>query len=132
MLDDALPLDGGLSELSQAAFYTQAAGLRIASFHNLGIDPDQWRQWLASNGGPILTRIDVDATWDRATDTGGHLKGFQPDTKRGGHAVCVVGYTPDYFIVRNSWGDAWGDKGFAYAWSDYFKAAFTEGYGAVL
>jgi len=28
------------------------------------------------------------------------------------HAVNVVGYTPDYFIVRNSWGAAWGEGGY--------------------
>ncbi len=31
----------------------------------------------------------------------------------GGHAVAVVGYTKDGFIVQNSWGSGWGNKGFA-------------------
>ena len=32
---------------------------------------------------------------------------------RGGHAVCAVGYDDfkQCFIVRNSWGEDWGDKG---------------------
>src|SRR6185503_7029546 len=30
----------------------------------------------------------------------------------GGHAVCAVGYTPDYFIIRNSWGTGWGQEGY--------------------
>jgi C1A family cysteine protease len=34
--------------------------------------------------------------------------------------------------VRNSWGLAWGDKGFAYASDAYAAAAFTEAYGVVL
>ena len=36
------------------------------------------------------------------------------DTKRGGHAMCIVGYEDDpavpgggFFIVRNSWGEDW-------------------------
>jgi C1A family cysteine protease len=33
---------------------------------------------------------------------------------RGGHAVLIVGYTKDSFIVRNSWGTSWGDKGYTY------------------
>eukprot|EP00116_Pleurobrachia_bachei_P011685 sb/3471947/ len=28
------------------------------------------------------------------------------------HAVTAVGYTPTYILVKNSWGAAWGDKGF--------------------
>lgn len=34
----------------------------------------------------------------------------------GNHGVLVVGYTPDYWIVKNSWGTKWGEKG-------YFKLA---------
>ena len=87
--------------------------------------------WLA-NQGPILTRLGVDETWDRATLTGGILKKYKPTTVRGGHAVCLVGYIKDRFIVRNSWGTTWGDKGFAYALDAYAQEAFTEAYGAVL
>ncbi|MEO6405565.1 MAG: C1 family peptidase [Ferruginibacter sp.] len=30
-----------------------------------------------------------------------------------GHAVAIVGYTKDGFIIQNSWGKSWGHKGFA-------------------
>jgi len=30
----------------------------------------------------------------------------------GGHAICVCGYDPAHFIVRNSWGADWGQKGY--------------------
>ena len=50
-------------------------------------------------------------------------------TRRGGHAVSIVGYTQDRFIVRNSWGTSWGDKGFGYASLAYAQDAFTEAYG---
>ena len=124
-------MTGKLSMMSRASFYSLAAKLRISSFHNLGRSLTNWRRWLAFQG-PILTRLGVDRTWDRATATGGHLATYQPNTVRGGHAVCIVGYTKRYFIVRNSRGTGWGDKGFAYASNDYAADAFTEAYGAVL
>ena len=31
---------------------------------------------------------------------------------RPNHAVSAVGYTPEYVLVKNSWGKGWGDKGF--------------------
>jgi len=39
----------------------------------------------------------------------------------GGHAILIVGWDDKYqcFIVKNSWGDAWGEDG-------YFRIAYTE------
>ena len=31
----------------------------------------------------------------------------------GGHAIAIVGYTYEGFIIQNSWGPAWGKEGFA-------------------
>ena len=42
------------------------------------------------------------------------------DTLIGGHAVILVGYNKDGFIVRNSWGQNWGDKGYSiYKFQDW-------------
>ncbi len=131
VLENVLPMVGSLSYLKTSVFYTKAAALRIASYHNIGTNTRNWKAWLAFQG-PILTRLGVDRTWDQARRTHGHLKTYYPGTVRGGHAVCLVGYTPDYFIVRNSWGTGWGDGGFGYASNAYAKKAFTEAYGAVL
>ncbi len=133
VLDKTLPFRSRrLYAGSADAFYAIAAQLRIASYFNLGRDLTQWRIWLANNG-PILTRLNVDATWDGARASAGNLDTYQPLTTRGGHAVALVGYTADRFIVRNSWGtQAWGDKGFGYASVSYAQEAFTEAYGVSL
>lgn len=41
-------------------------------------------------------------------------------TRRGGHAVTVVGYNKEGFIIRNSWGKRWGDNGHTiYPYTDF-------------
>jgi C1A family cysteine protease len=46
---------------------------------------------------------------------------YTKGTYQGGHAVLIVGYdhTYQYFIVKNSWGDDWGEAG-------YFKIAYSQ------
>jgi hypothetical protein len=133
VVDSVLPfLSGKLYPDEAKTFYALAAQRKIASYFNLGTNLANWRTWLATKG-PILTRLDVDATWDEAKATQGQLDVYQPNTVRGGHAIGLVGYTPDRFIVRNSWGTStWGDQGFGYASLGYAQAAFTEAYGVSL
>jgi len=130
VLDKVLPFEmGTLYQGRTETFYSLASKLKIQSYHNLGIDANNWRKWLANNG-PILTRLDVDATWDKANAANSVLAEYQSNTARGGHAVAIVGYKKDCFIVRNSWGETnWGDRGFAYALDGYAVKAFTEAYG---
>lgn len=130
VMEEDLPMSGQLWKGTTQAFYVKAARFRIAAYHSLGRDLNVWRKWLVSNG-PILARLEVDAAWNNATATGGRLDQFQPETCDGGHAVCIVGYTPNGFIVRNSWGPDWGDQGFAYASIDYAAAAFADNGGEV-
>jgi C1A family cysteine protease len=118
---------------NENAFYTAAAQRKIASYFNLHRDLNQWKSWLASQG-PILAGLSVDQTWDNATATGGNIDVFLPNTVRGGHAITIVGYTASgRFIVRNSWGTGWGDKGFGYVSAAYIAAGFfDESYGVTL
>ena len=111
-------------------FFAAAAQRKATAYFNMNKNFSQWRTWLASHG-PIMVGLGVDHTWDNATATHGLLDTFQPDTVRGGHAVRLVGYTKDArFIIRNSWGTTWGDKGFAYASESYITAGFfNESYG---
>ena len=46
------------------------------------------------------------------------------DSFLGGHAMTVVGYLENCFIIRNSWGPGWGDNGYGfYFFSDWtFKS----------
>jgi len=115
------------------AFFAAAAQRKIASCFNLHRDLNQWKSWLA-NKGPILAGLSVDQTWDNATNTGGNIDVFMPNTVRGGHAIAIVGYTSSgRFIVRNSWNTGWGDQGFGYVSAAYIAAGFfDESYGVTL
>ncbi|UJR22213.1 hypothetical protein I4U23_025277 [Adineta vaga] len=45
----------------------------------------------------------------------------KPPAKEGYHACLVVGYDDNtqHFIIRNSWGTSWGDKGYCYVPYEY-------------
>ena len=133
--DKLLPFHlGGASSMytgTANAFYAVASQLRIASYFNLGRDLAAWRTWLATQG-PILTRLDVEKNFMGATATQGKLDLYDAASVQGGHCVALVGYLNGRFIVRNSWGTGWGDKGFAYAADSYAQPAFTEAFGVIV
>ena len=38
---------------------------------------------------------------------------YKGDEYVGGHAIAIIGYNENGFIIRNSWGERYGDKGYA-------------------
>ena len=55
------------------------------------------QQWMNMRGGDI--------TYRGVTDK---------DPAVGAHAMTIIGYSLDYFIIENSWGSEWGDGGLGY------------------
>ena len=55
------------------------------------------------------------------------------DELLGGHAVCAVGYDDEkeWFIVRNSWGPEWGDKGYFYLPYSYFVPEYSDDFWVI-
>jgi len=62
--------------------------------------------------GPIPIGIDS-TNWHFEMYRGGILKESQCG-KDIDHAVLLVGYTPSYWIIKNSWGPRWGQHGYLY------------------
>jgi Papain family cysteine protease len=57
---------------------------------------------------------------------------FDKVTMDGAHAFALVGYTPEGFIVQNSWGPDWGHNGFAVMrYEDWLKNG-TDAWVAVM
>lgn len=131
VIRDSLAPFGTLYTKDAPTFYQIAAQLRISSVYNLGKNINAWKQWLSTKG-PIVAAINVDSTFENASETKGKLDEYDTDNIYGGHCICFVGYTSDNrIIIRNSWGTTWGDKGFAYASVDWISKACLEAYGAV-
>lgn len=68
------------------------------------------KQWLATHG-PLATGFTVYQDFRKYS---GGVYRHAAGTAIGGHAVCVVGYDDgaQCWIVKNSWGSGWGEKGF--------------------
>lgn len=58
--------------------------------------------------GPLLIAVPVFGTSDMTR------MWFPNGPVRGGHMMCIMGYTKDSFIIRNSWGERFGDGGYCY------------------
>jgi hypothetical protein len=131
VVDAILPFTtGALYPNPAKTFYALAAQYKISSYFNLGEQSGKLAH-LAGHQGPDLDSAGSGRHWDNANQTGGVLDVYQPPT-RGGHAVALVGCDTTSFLVRNSWGTSWGNKGFAHASWSYAQAAFTEAYGMSL
>jgi C1A family cysteine protease len=84
--------------------------------------PDQLKGCLAS-GYPFVFGFTVYSSFmsDEVAATGMMPMPQPDDSVEGGHAVMCVGYdeAKQVYIVRNSWGTAWGDQGYFYMPYDY-------------
>ena len=70
-------------------------------------------------GQPVVLGMKIHTTWYGVGKDGQIARPSASARDLGGHAVVVVGYSDDAFIVLNSWGDDWGDNGFGYIENDY-------------
>jgi C1A family cysteine protease len=79
-----------------------------------------------AEGFPVIFGMDVLAPFEseEVAKTGIVPDYSATEQNLGGHAVLAVGYKQingkNYFIVRNSWGVEWGDKGYFYLPESYF------------
>lgn len=66
--------------------------------------------------GPCLIAFPVYGNESNLINNPMWIKNNENDKFMGGHAMTVVGYDDqnNYFIIRNSWGENWGDKGYCY------------------
>ena len=76
--------------------------------------------WALAGGFPVVVGLSITQAWEDLSGSMLPLPGAAPI---GGHALCLVGFKRDpgrmLFRVRNSWGPAWGDGGYAWLPGDW-------------
>ena len=60
------------------------------------------------------------------------LDAFDAGSITGDHSAALFGYGPDHFLLRSSWGERWGDGGYARMSLAYAEQAIIESYGVIV
>ncbi|CAK9020211.1 unnamed protein product [Durusdinium trenchii] len=103
--------------------FKEAQRYRVLAAERVPMDLDAMRQCLA-RGNPIIFGLMLTDSFFRP-GRGGFVSTPNKTDKRaaqhGLHAMLLVGYNDrqQVFIVRNSWGESWGDRGYGYVGYDY-------------
>ena len=102
--------------------YELAQKCRVMGYARVAQDLSQFKACL-KNGYPFVFGFAVLSSFQTAevARTGKMVMPQPTDQQLGGHAVTAVGYDDfqQCFIVRNSWGEGWGDKGYFYMPYEY-------------
>jgi hypothetical protein len=104
--------------------YVAAADFKIEKKKIIPTKLETWKQAMAE-GYPIVFGTALFSSFDTCTKNKGIVSMPSPDETgrkaHGLHAMLCVGYSDvdKMFIVRNSWGDKWGDKGYCYMPYEY-------------
>lgn len=98
-------------------YYVDAEKHQVVAYRSIQQDLSQLQGCLAS-GLPFVFGFMVYSSFqsDEVARTGVMPMPTKDEKDLGGHAVLAVGYDDKNgrFIVRNSWGSGWGDKGHFY------------------
>jgi C1A family cysteine protease len=97
--------------------YDEAKNHKSIEYKKVVQSLEQLKQCLVE-GFPFIFGFNVYSSFETQTvaETGNMPMPKEGEELLGGHAVCAVGFDDNkqVFIIRNSWGDNWGDKGYFY------------------
>ena len=91
----------------------------------LPISIDDVRKVLSA-GCPVHVSMNTGAAFSDVGRDGVFNAAEAPWGRHGRHAMLIVGYTGNFFILKNSWGTDWGDEGYAYVPKNVLAASDPE------
>jgi len=102
------------------SLFNQAKSHVTTNFRQVDGTLDQLQSAL-QQGYPIIFSADVFESLESDSTSSSGIVPSPGSTDKclGGHAVALVGFNSQYFIVRNSWGSGVGDGGYYYFPVDY-------------
>ncbi|MFE1743759.1 C1 family peptidase [Coleofasciculus sp. H7-2] len=100
--------------------YEEATQFLIDDAERIEIDLYAMKHCLAE-GYPFAFGLQLFDSFMREGNKGIPMPNPEREESQGGHAMLCVGYSDKdrVFVVRNSWGANWGDKGYCYIPYDY-------------
>lgn len=79
-----------------------------------------------SAGCPVQVSMNTGTAFSQVGRDGQFNAAEAPSGRHGRHAMLMVGYVGNFFIVKNSWGPDWGDKGYCYIPKNVLAASEPE------
>ena len=94
--------------------YKEGLTHQALKYSRLGQSINAMKQCLAE-GFPFVCGISIYESFlsEEVEKTGVIPMPGRNERVEGGHAITIVGYDAKSFILRNSWGEEWGQKGYA-------------------
>jgi hypothetical protein len=106
---------------------------QVTEYDKIPSDPDTLAAFLAS-GADVWTSMDIGTTW--LSTSGENIADWSAVNVDGGHAFVLAGYRhvggKRQFLVHNSWGTTWGDRGYAYLSEAMIRAFLKTSYKVVV
>lgn len=79
-----------------------------------------------SAGCPVHVAMNTGGTFSKVGRDGLFNAAEAPDGRHGRHAMLITGYVGNFYVVKNSWGTDWGEKGYCYVPKNVLAASDPE------
>jgi hypothetical protein len=104
---------------------TADAGKHVLPATPLPISLDDARKVLSA-GCPVHVSMNTGEAFSDIGRDGMFNAAEAPSGQHGRHAMLMVGYTGNFYIIKNSWGTDWGDNGYCYVPRKVLEASDPE------